>query len=155
MRRKDRKVVSKEGIEDIIEKAEVLRVAFANDNEPYIVPVNFGYQNNTFYFHCASEGKKLEMIKNNSCVAFELEGNVELVKGEIPCEFTMAYESVLGTGTASIVYDTQEKIVGLNQIMKQYSEAEQFEYKKNLVKRILIVKIAVDEMTGKKSKWGK
>lgn len=152
MRRKDRAVVSKEGIEKIIGKAEVLRIAFSNNQQPYIVPVNFGYHENTFYVHCANMGKKLDMIKTNPNVAFELEGSVELIKGDVPCKFTMAYESVVGSGTASIVDDTQKKIVGLNHIMKQYSDEVTLKYNKNLVDQIVIVKIEVNEMTGKKSK---
>lgn len=152
MRREDRKIVSKEIIENIIGKAEILRVAFSNDDQPYIVPVNFGYHDDTFYFHCATEGKKLEMIENNPKVAFELEGKIELMKGKIPCEFTMAYESVVGTGVASIIEATQEKINGLNIIMRHYSKAVDLTYKKEMLNRIMIVKIDVDEMTGKKSK---
>jgi len=151
VRRKERAVLSKEGVEKIIRKAEILRVAFTSNQQPYIVPVNFGYHNSTFYFHCANEGKKLDMIRLNSKVAFELEGKVELIKGDIPCKFTMAYESVMGSGTASIVEETQEKIVGLNHIMNQYSDEVTLKYKKNMVDRIVIVKIEVDEMTGKKS----
>lgn len=151
MRRKDRAVVAKEGIEEIIRKAEILRVAFSNNQQPYIVPVNFGYNENTFYFHCANKGKKLDMIKSNANVAFELEGKVELIKGDVPCKFTMAYESVMGLGTAFIVEETQEKIVGLNHIMNQYSDEVTLKYKKDMVDRIVIVKIEVDEMTGKKS----
>jgi len=152
LRRKERAVVSKEAIEEIIKKAEVLRVAYTNNQQPYIVPVNFGYDKNTFYFHCANKGKKLEMIDSNPYVAFELEGNVKLIKGQIPCEFTMAYESVIGTGTASIVYDTQEKIIGLNHIMKQYTDKVKLKYNKDLVDRVVIVKITVNTMTGKSSK---
>jgi hypothetical protein len=152
LRRKDRAVVSKKGIEGIIKKAEILRVAFSNNQQPYIVPVNFGFNDNTFYFHCANKGKKLDLIKNNPKVAFELEGTVELIKGDIPCKFTMAYESVIGSGTASIVDKPQEKIDGLNHIMRQYSEDVMLEYNKDLVDRIVIVKIKVNEMTGKKSK---
>jgi len=155
LRRKDRAVVSKEGIEKIIKKAEILRVAFTSNLQPYIVPVNFGFNDNTFYFHCANKGKKLDLIKNNPKVAFELEGNVELIKGDVPCTFTMAYESVIGSGTASIVDATQEKIVGLNHIMNQYSDEVTLKYKKDMVDRIVIVKIEVDEMTGKKSEWGR
>jgi nitroimidazol reductase NimA-like FMN-containing flavoprotein (pyridoxamine 5'-phosphate oxidase superfamily) len=152
LRRKERAVVTKEAIEEIIKKAEVLRVAYTKNQQPYIVPVNFGYKEDAFYFHCANKGKKLEMIESNSNVAFELEGTVELVKGEIPCEFTMTYESVVGTGSASIVYERQEKIIGLNHIMKQYSDEVELKYNKDLVDRIVIVKIDVVEMTGKKSK---
>lgn len=152
MRRKDRAVDLKEDIERIIEKAEVLRIAFSTNQQPYIVPVNFGYHENAFYFHCAKVGKKLDLIKTNPKVAFELEGHVELIKGDVPCKFTMAYESVLGSGTASIIDNNQEKIAGLNYIMKQYSDQIVLKYNKDLVERIVIVKIDVNEMTGKKSK---
>jgi len=152
LRREDRKVESKKEIVKIIKKAEVLRVAFSENDKPYIVPVNFGYSNDTFYFHCASEGKKLDLIKNNSSVAFELEGAVHLIKGKIPCEFTMSYESVMGSGIASIIYDTEEKIKGMNQVMKQYTNENDFEYNEKMLNRITIVKIDVKEISGKQSK---
>ena len=152
MRRNDRELETKKDIEDIIKKSEVLRIALSVNDKPYIVPVNFGYSNNSLYFHCALEGKKLDMIKINPYVAFELEGKTNIITGNSPCQFTMDYESVMGTGKAIIIENNNEKIKGLNHIMKQYSNNSNFEYKEKMINRIVIVKIDVHQMTGKKSK---
>ena len=76
MRRSEREESDINVIEEIINKAEVCRIAFAVDNMPYVVPMNFGYTSNPvqrLFFHCANEGRKLEMIRKNNYVCFEID----------------------------------------------------------------------------------
>lgn len=151
MRRKEREITSKERLNQIIENSKVMRIALCEKEQPYIVPVNYGYENDCFYIHSASSGKKIDMIKNNKAVAFEIEGRLELVKGDKPCRFTMHYESIIGKGKISFVENYNEKIKGLNALMRHYSEAESFSYDEEMVHRLLILKIEVETMTGKQS----
>jgi nitroimidazol reductase NimA-like FMN-containing flavoprotein (pyridoxamine 5'-phosphate oxidase superfamily) len=65
MRRKDRKITDRAEIEAIIAKAQVCRLAMADKDRPYIVPLSFGYEDNTLYFHSANTGKKIDILKNN------------------------------------------------------------------------------------------
>jgi len=151
MRRKEKKIHSLVNLEKIIEEAQVLRVAMALNNVPYIVPVNFGYKNKVFYFHGAKEGKKIDIIKKNNKVAFEIDIDNELVKNEISCKFTMNYRSIIGSGTATIIEDKKEKIKGLNIIMKHYTDMNEFKYAERAVDMICVLKIEVIEMVGKQS----
>jgi nitroimidazol reductase NimA-like FMN-containing flavoprotein (pyridoxamine 5'-phosphate oxidase superfamily) len=83
MRRKDREIEDIRDLELIISNSDVCRVAFADNNMPYIVTMNFGYSggdNSAFYFHCASEGRKLEMMRKNNLVCFELDTDHEPMK---------------------------------------------------------------------------
>jgi nitroimidazol reductase NimA-like FMN-containing flavoprotein (pyridoxamine 5'-phosphate oxidase superfamily) len=59
MRRKEKEITDKAVIESIILSSSVCRLALSEDNQPYIIPLCFGYEENTLYFHSAPEGKKL------------------------------------------------------------------------------------------------
>ena len=72
MRRKDKEITDIKEIEEIIKKADCCRIALVDNDEPYIVPVNFGYERNTLYFHGALEGRKAEIIRKNNNICFEL-----------------------------------------------------------------------------------
>lgn len=61
----------------------------------------------------------------------------------------MKFKSVVGVGKMMIVKDDSEKLLGLDLIMKQYSDLNHFEYKPEMLKRTSILKIEVDKMTGK------
>ena len=151
VRRSKQEIKSKELLEDIIRKAHVVRIAMSAENIPYIVPVNYGYKDNAFYFHCAKQGKKLDIIKINPNVAFEIDTDHELLTGDVACKFTMKFRSIIGNGVATVIENTEEKIKGLDIIMSQYSDINNFDYNSKAVDAVVIVKIDVIEMTGKQS----
>ena len=72
IRRKDKEITDSREIEAVIEKATVCRLGLVDRGEPYIVPVNFGYERNAIYFHSALEGRKVELIKRNNSSTFWL-----------------------------------------------------------------------------------
>lgn len=148
MRRRDREITDNAVMERIIAGATICRCAFCDDRSPYIVPLNFGYVDKTVYAHCAREGRKLDIIGNNPAVCVEFEGRTEIVAAPLACDWTMRYESVLGFGTATLVDDTAVKRDALSMIMRHYSN-ESFEYPKESLAKILIIKIRLDTMTCK------
>jgi len=153
MRRNEKEIKDLSIIESIIKKAKVMRLALCDDNQPYIIPLNFGYSDNVFYFHSANEGKKLDIIQKNPLVCIEIDDDIGIVsdpKGKA-CGWSATYESIVALGKAEIVLDKQEKIKGMDLIMKQYSE-DQFEYGDHSINGVTLVRIIVDQMTGKESK---
>lgn len=154
MRRKEKEIDDINELREIIRKADVCRLGLAVDNMPYVVPVNFGYDEgeNCLYFHCAREGRKLDMIKRNNAVCFEMDVDMKISAGEnAPCNWSTAYRSVIGYGKAFILEDFDEKKKALDVIMKHYSSDTSFEYNAKSVEKVAVVKIAVTRMTGKKS----
>jgi nitroimidazol reductase NimA-like FMN-containing flavoprotein (pyridoxamine 5'-phosphate oxidase superfamily) len=119
---------------------------------PYIVPVCFGHADGCIYFHCAAEGKKIDIIRENNNVCFEVEVDVELVPGDSACRYTMKFKSVIGFGKAHIVEDPGEKKKGLDIIMEHYSGSSHHEYAEQGFRLATIVRIDIDTMTGKWSK---
>ena len=155
MRRADREVSDKEEIEDIISRADVCRIALANAGQPYLVTMNYGYVSepeHTFYFHCANEGKKLDMIRQNNYACFELDTDHLLIRGKASCDWGMSFSSVVGYGNITIVADTEEKTVGLNTIMRHYGAEGEQHYDDRVFSRTTILRLDVTEMTCKKKR---
>jgi len=150
MRRKKQLITESVAIESIIDKASVCRLAMSVNDQPYIVPLNFGYKDKVLYFHCATKGLKLEYIKANSKVCFQMDINKKIIMSEKACKWGMNYLSVIGFGKAFIVENQEEKSCALDIIMKHYSN-EKFTYLKKELDRIVVVKVEIDEMSGKTS----
>lgn len=113
MRRSDREITDKAEIIEIIEKCDVCRLALSDNNVPYVVPMNYGYEYTegklTLYFHGAKEGKKLEVINNNPLACFEMDCSHKLMEADEACDYTMEYESVIGNGIISLCSEKNEK----------------------------------------------
>jgi nitroimidazol reductase NimA-like FMN-containing flavoprotein (pyridoxamine 5'-phosphate oxidase superfamily) len=150
MRRKDKEIAEKEQIEEIIRKAAVCHVAICLDNQPYIVPFNFGYKDNCLYFHSAREGKKMDMIRGNNNVCFEFDIGHKMNRKGRACEWSFGYQSVIGFGHAYIIDDAEEKRQGLEVIMSHYSKRT-FEFLDEKIKNVVIIKIDIESITGKRS----
>ena len=152
LRRKDKEITDINEIGKIIKKATVCRLGLVDGDEPYVIPVCFGYEGNALYFHSALEGRKIELIKRNNKVCFEIDTDAELLRDEQACGFTMKYRSVIGIGRAHILDNDDEKIHGLNVLMKQYSEGE-FSFSKEKLALALVVRVDIESITAKKSRY--
>jgi nitroimidazol reductase NimA-like FMN-containing flavoprotein (pyridoxamine 5'-phosphate oxidase superfamily) len=117
-----------------------------------VVPVNYGYEDRCLYIHCAKEGRKLDMIRQNSTVCFEVDIDMEIRDGEkTACNWSTAYRSVIGYGKAALIEDFDQKKKALDIIMMHYSDESSFEYGKNSVENVGIIKIEVTSISGKKT----
>jgi nitroimidazol reductase NimA-like FMN-containing flavoprotein (pyridoxamine 5'-phosphate oxidase superfamily) len=153
MRRKDRQISEISDLEMIISEADVCRVAFADNNMPYIVTMNFGYSGGEapcFYFHCAKEGKKLDMMSKNNFVCFELDTDHELYKGEYGCDWGMKFSSVVGYGRITVVEEREARIAGLDCIMSHYSDSSGYSYDERVLGNTTLLRLNIEEMTGKR-----
>lgn len=153
MRRQDRQVKGNTEIELIISRSDVCRIAFADNNIPYIVTMNFGYSggdNPCLYFHCAKEGRKIELIGKNNFVCFEMDTDHLLYKGEKGCDWGMKYSSVVGYGKISIIHGNEEKKKGFDFIMAHYSDHSDFTYDEKIMSNTAVLRLDIEEMTCKK-----
>ena len=149
MRRKDKEVTDINKIEGIIKNAVRCCIGLVDNDEPYIVPVCFGYERNVLYFHSALEGRKVDLIKKNNRVCFEIDTDLAVVRNEKGCNWSMKYRSVVGTGRAHILESDSDKAHGLALIMRQYAD-DDFSIPKPVPDSVLVVKIDIESMTGKK-----
>ena len=153
MRRNDREITDKEAIELFIAEEQILRIAFYDQGDIYIVPINYGYlyENDrySFYFHGAKAGRKYELSKSEPKVGFEIDGNYTLLESEMACEFSAAFYSVIGTGRLSLVEDNIEKVKGLNFIMKQTTSKEEWHYSDKMLEAVAVFRLVVNKLSCK------
>ena len=149
MRRKDKEIKNKNIIESILQEADHCVVALSDNNCPYIVPMNFGYKNQTLYLHSSKEGKKIEILKVNNRVSFGVEINIELVEDQKPCNWGMKYKSVVGWGYAYFIEDSEKKKEVLDIIMAKYSKNTNFEYSETSLNHLAVIRVELKELTGK------
>jgi uncharacterized protein len=153
MRKKDREIKDAQELKEILQKADACRIAFAVDGMPYIVTMNFGYQwedSLKLYFHCAKEGKKLELMKRNSTVCFEMDTDHELIRSENACDWGMKYRSIVGLGLLESITDEEEKKKGLDSVMEHYGFGGKKEYNEKALGLTEVLQLTVTEFTGKK-----
>jgi hypothetical protein len=154
MKRAEKEIRNCVEIDEILKDARICRIALARDNEPYLVPLFFGYDGTRVYFHTAKEGKKLDFIAANSRVCFEIERNVTLIPHESEaCSWSASYETVIGYGRISEMLIAEDKVYALDQIMLKYS-GRKWHYDQSLLKSVKVWCIEIDSLTGKRSKPG-
>ena len=151
MRRKDREIKDKSEIMAILQKADVCRLAMSSNNVPYIVAMNFGLKNGgkSLYFHCAGDGKKIDILKNNNYVCFQADIEHEFFLHDVSCGCSMRYKSVVGMGRITFVTELPEKMEALQTIMTHYTHESSHEFKEELVLRTTILRLDIEEICGK------
>jgi len=150
LRKANREITDRAKILELLDGADVLRVAMSLDDRPYIVPFCFGREGDRLYMHCASEGLKLDIIRKNPKVCFEVEADVEIIDTGQPCDWTMTYQSVIGFGKAGLVEDPDERRRGLDAMMAHYGARGPYEYPAEAMEMTAVLRIDIESMTGKR-----
>ena len=152
MTRRERQITDPGQILQILDTAKIAHLGLAVDNEPYVVPMNYGYTMEdgklTVYLHCSHRGKKLDMIRANPNVFLEMECGLIPFEGDVACRYGLAYSSLMGRGKAEIVEDVEEKKKALALLMKTQTGRD-FSFEDKLTTMVTIVKINVSEYTAK------
>ena len=152
MTKRERQIFDPEQIKAILDTARVLHLGLAVDNMPYVVPMNYGYcyegEKLVLYLHSAVRGKKLDMIRANPNVFFEMDCDRVPFEGEMPCQYGLAYSSIMGRGAATIVEDVEEKIAAMSVLMKTQTDKD-FVFNDRLVSIVAVIRIDVAEYTAK------
>ena len=153
MTKRELQITDEGQIRTILDTAKVLHLGLAVNNEPYVVPMNYGYAMDdgklVLYLHSAQQGKKIDMLRTNSRVFFELDCDWMPFEGEKPCQYGLGYSSVMGCGRAQIVEDVEEKIRAMAILMKTQTQKD-FTFNERLVSIVAVIRIDVSEYTAKK-----
>jgi len=126
-------------------------VAFSDDEFPYIVPFNYGYCDNALYFHSASSGKKIDLIRKNNRVCFEITLYSKILRSKKVCNWTTKYHSLIGFGSIEIIADNTQKVNILNIIMKHYGKKKNNKYDTHYLERLVILKLTIEQLSAKQS----
>ncbi len=151
MRRKDREITDKHEIDAILSRGEVCYLSFIDGDYPYTVPLNYGYRENKLYFHCAKQGKKIDLINANPNCSFAISIDHLLITDGIASHCTMKYKSVCGRGKMRIINSDDEKAIALQILMEQYVPTKVWDFSGGCFDGVGIIVLDIEEMTGKKS----
>lgn len=153
MRRTDRQIVSPDRLREILMACEVMHLGLCVGNSPYVVPLNFGFEEAEgkyiFYFHGALEGKKLDLIRQNPNVFLCFDTDHALMAGEAPEHYSYHYASVMGEGFAEILTEEADKVLGLERIFHHYAPDMPFSVPEKMLEATAVIRITVPEITGK------
>ena len=154
MRRSDREITEYHEILDVLNRCDVIRLGMNTPDHPYIVPMNFGYEDTkplmTIYLHSALEGLKLDLIRKDNRVGFEADCSHNLIAGDNACDYSMEYESVIGCGVIGICEDMGRKKKGLQAIMRHYEPERDFDFTEQQLAGCCVLYIDVAQITGKR-----
>lgn len=144
-------VSSHKEILEIIGKCQWCHLAMTDDHgEPYVIPMNFGFRDDTIYMHGAQEGKKISILKNHPrvCIHFSTDHVLRYQSEEMACSWSMKYRSVLCYGTVEFILDEEVKRAALDIIMANYSD-RQFHYNPPSLREVNCWKIRVERFDGR------
>ena len=150
--KRETQIVDENQIIHILDTAKVLNLGLAVNDEPYVVPMNYGYKMEdgrlTLYLHSAVKGKKLDMIRANPKVFFSMDCDRMPFEGRVPCQYGLVYSSIMGRGTATLVEDVEEKKQAMSLLMKTQTGGD-FTFEDRLVTIVTVIRIDVAEYTAK------
>ena len=152
MTKRERQITDRDQILHILDTGKVLHLGLAVDNEPYVVPMNYGYTMEdgklVLYLHIALRGKKLDMIRANPRVFFEIDCDLMPFEGRVPCQYGLVYSSIMGRGEARLVEDVEQKKQAMSILMKTQT-GKDFSFEDRLVSIVAVIRIDVSEYTAK------
>ncbi len=140
-----------ENARQVIDKCDACYLGMVDqDGNPYVLPFNFGYENETIYLHSAQEGKKIDILKSRPqvCVTFSTDHQLFHRHETMACSYGMRYRSVLAHGKTIFVEDYDEKVKIMNIIMRKYTGRD-FPYNAPAINNVAIYKVVIEKIETK------
>jgi hypothetical protein len=152
VRRKDKEITDEAVMKRILKTTQYVTIAMARDDQPYLVSLSHGYdeENHCIYFHSAKKGKKLDFMRATPVVW----GQALLDHGYVEIECSHNYASVMFSGKVSFIEDKDERWAAISLMNRQLDpNAEDMIAKRRpeSLYRTVIGKIKIDYWSEKKS----
>ena len=153
LRRRDKEITNDGEIKGILREARHMTIAMSLSDEPYLATLSHGFDGdrNCIYFHCAREGKKVEILSANPRVW----GQALVDKGYQQGNCDHLYRTAQFRGRVTFVNDTGEKEHALSMMIRHLDEDPERIIREQItthsMDRILIGRIDIDYLSGKKA----
>jgi nitroimidazol reductase NimA-like FMN-containing flavoprotein (pyridoxamine 5'-phosphate oxidase superfamily) len=166
MQRKHNQIPDRRFIDTLLERSRIGRLATTGaDGYPYITPVNYVYLNGSIYFHCARTGEKLDNIRRDPRVCFQVDQPLAYLdlgfadNRQKPCSVTQFYDCVIIRGRAEISQDIAEKVAALNALVSSHQDVQQsfreITEQTRAVSLCEIIAVRVESISGKSERGQK
>jgi len=153
MRQHKKEISDRNVIDDLLRSAPVGRLGtMGRDGYPRIKPLNFVHIDHAIYFHSAREGEKIDDIRRDNRVCFEVDLPIAYIKGgqDEPCRASYLFQSVIIYGKAVLVHDEPERRKALSELMRKYQPGGGYgEFREAKLAMTAVVRIDIETMTGK------
>jgi hypothetical protein len=149
VRRKERAITDRAEIDAILYEGKVMHLAMSLDDRPFLVPLFYAYDGHALYFHSARQGTKIEILKKNPHVCFEVSLGHGVIPSDKACDFEARHRTVIGMGAAVFVEDEQQKRHALDAIVGCFTQ-KKFTYPAPMLAQTAIVRIEIESLKGKK-----
>lgn len=150
MRRSDKEITDSQLLTELLQQGRELSLAMNDGEQPYVLPLNYGYADGCLYLHCARQGKKLDCLRANPKVGFTISEILRRVTGDAACQWSTRFRSIVGQGTAVIVDDREGIIAGYDVLMRHFG-GPVGGYEEKYLNSSLIIRIEIESMVGKQS----
>ena len=150
-RKPDRRIDDPAALEAILRRGQVLHLAMCQGDQPYLLPLNYGYRPGRIYLHTGRQGLKLDYLRANPRVCFAVSVDVEIIPGAEACAWGCHYQSVLGFGRVAEVEDDDERLRGLIAISEQYAVPGPHVFRPGSRERACLLRIDIEELSGKRN----
>ena len=153
MRRNDKIITDQAQLEQIIQDAPYVVLGFQTEAEPYLLPIDFAYANGYLYFHCAKEGRKLELLAKNKHVSLLFVNYGGLIHPENPtqaCQFSTKYKSVMAQGVCEEIEALDEKERAMRLIIAKLG-IKQLPMPEAVLAKTCLYKVKIQALVGKQS----
>lgn len=151
MRRSLKEITDPLVIDQLLKKTSVCHLAMSDGGQPYVVPMNYGYADGSFYLHCATEGRKLAVLSRNNRVCIEVVVEYAIESAESACDWTTHFTSVIGFGTAHILEDPLEKEAALNILMQSFTGIPKHAFSTQALGRVCVIRVDTTDIRAKDS----
>ena len=154
LRRHDKEIKEQTRIQALLKAGKVLHLAMVlPDGSPYMATLNYGPgPEGVLYLHSARQGRKLEALAANPQVCFTVAPRWVMVPGDNPCNWTCAYQSLVGFGSATLVEDEDERRVGLAAVAAHCSGDPAMRPPAEGMGAVTVIRIDITSLTGKESR---
>lgn len=155
MRRIERQVTDPAVIRECLQESEYMSIAFYDNGEIYVVPVNFGYvieeDKYTLYFHGAKKGRKAELAAASPKAGFDIVSKAETIEADTACGFTEHFLSIVGQGKLTVLTDMKDKKAGLDAVMLK-ATGKAWDYPEAMLNGTNVYKLEVTELSCKENR---
>ncbi|MDR3261187.1 MAG: pyridoxamine 5'-phosphate oxidase family protein [Tannerella sp.] len=149
MRRKEREITDRTEIDAIVYSEKVMHLALSDNNTPFLVPLFYAYDGVSLYFHSAKAGTKIEILKRNNLVCFEINTGYDIIEDRQACDFEAKHQTVIGFGKAFFVKNEEDKITALDKIVGRFTD-KKFDYPHANLNATNVIRIDIELIKGKK-----
>ena len=154
MRRSEKEMKDRRAVEELLDSCLVGRLGTVGpDGYPVVKPLNFVYRDGALYFHTARVGEKMDHIRADGRVCFEVDLPVAYLRAaSSPCEANFLFRSAIARGRARVVEDEGEKVAALRLLMDKYDQAGRWSsFASEKLAAVAVVRIDVEELVGKEN----